>query len=373
MRRDISSWVYCASKTPTGSIDAFQWSNRFMHRVPEIVLGFLVATALWAGIFLFQPQKAVPNYEANPAPAEQQHAIPDGAAGQQEQHAKGHQKSNWHDTFLNHTPDWFVALFTALLTFVTYRLVSTTGDLRDSTDRLWEAGERQIELARTTAATQSRDMQDSIAVARRSADAAMKAAKTAEKALFLDQRPWLHWKFPAGLKAHKSGRHIRVEVAAVLENTGKTPAANVLLSARLFNVSNREPVINVGWIHQDEMAEEYKSAQFTITTIMPGKDHGLAASPVIEIAQFLGDDGDKTKPFELYLVVHIGYRMFDGSIIGGASSIYQLTAVVPEVVVTQIPNSEDKLLQMGFTVDLFERNKVLPVAMIEMPVSRRVT
>lgn len=116
-----------------------------MRRVPEIVLGGLVATAFWAGILLWQSQKPIVHNQAPPAKTEQQHAVSNSVSSQQEQHGKGHQKGNWYDTFLNHTPDWFVALFTALLGFVTYRLVSTTGDLRDSTDKLWEAGERQLE------------------------------------------------------------------------------------------------------------------------------------------------------------------------------------------------------------------------------------
>lgn len=33
-----------------------------------------------------------------------------------------------------HLPDWFVALFSGLLVYVTYRLVNATGDLRDSTE-----------------------------------------------------------------------------------------------------------------------------------------------------------------------------------------------------------------------------------------------
>jgi hypothetical protein len=43
--------------------------------------------------------------------------------------------TKWYRTFLDHTPDWFVAAFTGLLVYVTYRLVN-------STNRLWEAGHR---------------------------------------------------------------------------------------------------------------------------------------------------------------------------------------------------------------------------------------
>jgi hypothetical protein len=51
---------------------------------------------------------------------------------------------HWYDTFTEHTPDWFVAAFTGLLAFVTYRLVQ-------STNKLWEAGERQITAAQKAA------------------------------------------------------------------------------------------------------------------------------------------------------------------------------------------------------------------------------
>ena len=47
-------------------------------------------------------------------------------------------------TCTEHAPDWFVAIFTALLVFVTYRLVQ-------STNKLWEAGERQIIVAQKAA------------------------------------------------------------------------------------------------------------------------------------------------------------------------------------------------------------------------------
>lgn len=55
--------------------------------------------------------------------------------------APGH---HWYDIFTEHAPDWFVAAFTGLLAFITYRLVQ-------STNKLWEAGERQIIVAEKAA------------------------------------------------------------------------------------------------------------------------------------------------------------------------------------------------------------------------------
>jgi len=47
---------------------------------------------------------------------------------------------HWYETFVKHTPDWFVALFTLTLTVSTYLLWGSTADLareaRDSSDRL---------------------------------------------------------------------------------------------------------------------------------------------------------------------------------------------------------------------------------------------
>jgi hypothetical protein len=54
-----------------------------------------------------------------------------------------------YETIFDHMPEWFVAVFTGLLTVVTFLLVR-------STNRLWKAGERQLGLARDTAQRQLR-------------------------------------------------------------------------------------------------------------------------------------------------------------------------------------------------------------------------
>jgi hypothetical protein len=60
---------------------------------------------------------------------------------------------NWSDAavhlFTDRPTDWLIAVFKGLLVFFTYSLVTTTKDLRRSTDKLWEAGERQISVARS--------------------------------------------------------------------------------------------------------------------------------------------------------------------------------------------------------------------------------
>jgi hypothetical protein len=76
------------------------------------------------------------------------------------------------------------ALGVAITALATIAITWFTFSLRRSTDKLWDAGERQIELARETSAAQSLDMQASI-------KAAKKSAKVAENALIATDRAWI--------------------------------------------------------------------------------------------------------------------------------------------------------------------------------------
>jgi hypothetical protein len=60
---------------------------------------------------------------------------------------KGRQENHWYRELLKPT-DWLLVIFTGFLVLYTKRLYGATSDLRDSTEKLWEAGERQIEVAR---------------------------------------------------------------------------------------------------------------------------------------------------------------------------------------------------------------------------------
>jgi hypothetical protein len=51
---------------------------------------------------------------------------------------------HWYEPLTDHAPEWLLAIFTGLLAFVTYRLVQ-------STNKLWEAGERQTLVAEKAA------------------------------------------------------------------------------------------------------------------------------------------------------------------------------------------------------------------------------
>lgn len=53
----------------------------------------------------------------------------------------------------------------AVLGIFTYRLYRATAGLKESTDKLWDAGERQMQVIKKNAALQSLDMRDSINVA----------------------------------------------------------------------------------------------------------------------------------------------------------------------------------------------------------------
>jgi hypothetical protein len=62
-----------------------------------------------------------------------------------------------------------------LTALATIAIACFTLSLRQSTDKLWDAGERQLKLLSDTSAAQSRDMQASVTAARDSANAAMTA------------------------------------------------------------------------------------------------------------------------------------------------------------------------------------------------------
>ena len=148
----------------------------------------------------------------------------------EDKHDKGNQKSGGKHIFLDHLPDWFVALFTGMLVVVTIRLVTMTARLRDSTDKLWEAGERQI------------------AAAQLSAEAAQKSANVAEYALRGLERPYLSIEKidTSTLRASYSGG-AKPSIVYAIVNHGKTPAILRSINIRLERSPNlplRLPLAN---------------------------------------------------------------------------------------------------------------------------------
>src|SRR5438093_182663 len=75
----------------------------------------------------------------------------------------------------------------AITALATIAIAAFTFTLKAATDRLWDAGERQLKLLGDTSTAQSRDMNASIDVSRKSADAAKKSADASLVAL----RPWI--------------------------------------------------------------------------------------------------------------------------------------------------------------------------------------
>jgi hypothetical protein len=99
--------------------------------------------------------------------------------------------------------------------------------LKGATDRLWDAGERQLELIRSNAAEQSSDMKASIAVAKNAADAAKRAADAAEQALTGLERPWLFIEGATIVRREPPGAPIIPNnwfIAFRCRNVGRSPA-----------------------------------------------------------------------------------------------------------------------------------------------------
>jgi len=112
---------------------------------PWIALAAILGLAV-GGSLVWLSQQSKPYDQGQLAEAKDQHGGGNEAAtiGASKKQHGGERDDHWYNTFLEHTPDWFVAIFTLLLVYVTYRLVT-------STNRLWEAGERQLKIAETAA------------------------------------------------------------------------------------------------------------------------------------------------------------------------------------------------------------------------------
>jgi len=119
------------------------------------------------------------------------------------QRADSENTATWYHTFVEHMPDWFVAIFTGLLAIVTYRLVS-------STNKLWDAGERQLKLAADTSQRQLRAY------------------------VFLQN-------LYAVSLANGSGQILAWRIHAVWRNSGRTPTKFMLAGKSVLAVSGELP------------------------------------------------------------------------------------------------------------------------------------
>jgi hypothetical protein len=129
------------------------------------------------------------------------------------------------DRFIGDHDKSIIAAFTVVLA------ISTIG-LWLATVRLWEAGERQLELIAGNAVRQSADMQASIAVAERYAEAAGKAAEAAERATETTERAFTLLERPRVLPIDISritqvqiGENVTTNgISFSIGNYGKVPA-----------------------------------------------------------------------------------------------------------------------------------------------------
>ena len=94
-------------------------------------LGYAIGFAFVIGLAVLSWQSHQPPVRHSQHPAQTDYqdtrasqALADPVAEKQE--PKRERKNNWYDTFMDHAPDWFVAIFTGLLVYVTYRLVKST-------------------------------------------------------------------------------------------------------------------------------------------------------------------------------------------------------------------------------------------------------
>lgn len=181
-------------------------------RKGEIPLGFLIASVFWIGVLGWQSAYA-------PTEKEKQECY---EAAKHGSHKAEECKTLWERTT------------TDPVAFFTFWLVVFTGGLGVSTVLLWIAGEKQIGLARETAASQSRDMQASIKVAQDAAKAAAKTAEVSERALIQADRAWIAIQAEIVGELIFDAENIDTIVKISFKNVGKSPAINVSYAWGMF-------------------------------------------------------------------------------------------------------------------------------------------
>jgi hypothetical protein len=140
---------------------------KVLRRVPEIALGAMLATAIWVVVLLFALDPST------------YHQIC-------ETDQYGHERCAPHN--LLYVGFWYFSYVInagTITAFATAFIAWFTLTLKRSTDKLWDAGERQLRALNDSADRQSADMQASVAAAQRSAD-------IAEKALLSVEIPYLY-------------------------------------------------------------------------------------------------------------------------------------------------------------------------------------
>lgn len=114
-----------------------------------------------------------------------------------------------------------------LTALATLAIAAFTLTLKRSTDRLWDAGERQLKLAADTAAAQSRDMQASIKTAE-------EANRLNKETFIASQRPWLNVEASLVSDYTSDGESAAVQLQVHVTHVAGPPALNVVCNILTF-------------------------------------------------------------------------------------------------------------------------------------------
>lgn len=139
---------------------------------------------------------------------------------------QGSASKDWHESFVEHAPDWSVAFFTFVLCVF-------TGLLWRSTNKLWLAGEKQMELIERNAAQQSADMQastkaaqDAVAVSRETGVTQVRAYISVTKV----EVGFHPLPYSLDVVTGKSTKQYQMWVDLKVGNFGRTPARRIQTS-----------------------------------------------------------------------------------------------------------------------------------------------
>lgn len=152
--------------------------------------------------------------------------------------------------------------------------------LKRSTDRLWDAGERQIDLLRESGEAQSRDMRDSI-------EAVKEANNVAERALIAGQRPWVHAHvaIDGDMKFDDQG-NASVPLLFILKNIGRSPATGVRVNTFIFLDSPKYPKLLVRYRKFCDLAKDPKYHIMSLTLFPEEQPREVRLVASIGSAQF---------------------------------------------------------------------------------------
>jgi hypothetical protein len=169
--------------------------------------------------------------QSSAAAFSQLHAAEEASKRKEKQEQAAHQLKEFTVEFFNlKLSDVVIAIFTIVLAVKTAGLFRETGGLRESTDKLWRAGEEQIEVARIAA------------------QAAKDSADIAKAAFLSSDRPWLKIvdaSVSGPLTFDPTTREGRIEFKLAIKNVGRSPAVNVSMAseavASITTLPNMQP------------------------------------------------------------------------------------------------------------------------------------